>query len=332
MNPTARLAGVWRIVREVDLHAIRESAERDFVLLVLADQREDAELVRRLLGARPGSDEPDAAILTAPADLDVGAFPVRPAAVVCVARGSRPSDALGRTRRLLKTRKVPVVTVVIDAGAAVHDAPSPGRLVLRELDASTTEPLAEAVVGALDPDDRVAVARQLPALRPAVFHVLTDETARANASFAFTTGLAEAVPVLSAPLNIGDVIVLTKNQLVMSYRMALAAGRDGEPRHLVGEILGVVGGGLLFRQIARGLVGLIPIIGLVPKVAVAYGGTWTIGRAMVAWLTEGRTLTSDALKSLRTEGLARGREVARRLMEARKRPKGDAGSEERGAR
>jgi hypothetical protein len=110
-------------------------------------------------------------------------------------------------------------------------------------------------------------------------------------------------------------VVLTKNQLMMSYRLVLAAGMDGEPRKLIGEILSVLGGGLLFRQAARQLVGLIPVAGLVPKVAIAYGGTWAIGRAIVAWSTEGREITSDFVRNMSIEGLERGRAVASRLVE-----------------
>ena len=62
-----------------------------------------------------------------------------------------------------------------------------------------------------------------------MFQSLIQETAQANAKFAFTTGLAETVPILSAPLALGDILVLTKNQVVLGYRIMLAAGRDGEP-------------------------------------------------------------------------------------------------------
>ena len=127
--------------------------------------------------------------------------------------------------------------------------------------------MAAALSETVSEDRRIALAAQLPLLRPAVFTRIIDETARANASFALTTGLAETIPVLSAPLNLGDMVVLTKNQLMMCYRIALAAGRDGEPRALMTEIIGVLGSGVLFRQAARSLVGLIPIVGVMPKVA-----------------------------------------------------------------
>jgi hypothetical protein len=73
---------------------------------------------------------------------------------------------------------------------------------------------------------------------------------------------------------------------------------------------------LLFRQAARQLVGLLPVIGLVPKVAVAYGGTWAIGRAVVLWATGGGAVTRARLRELSREGLARGREVARSFRRA----------------
>jgi hypothetical protein len=60
---------------------------------------------------------------------------------------------------------------------------------------------------------------------------------------------------------------------------------------------------------------LIPVAGLVPKVAIAYGGTWAIGRAVVAWATEGREITSEFVRNTSIEGLERGRAVAARLVE-----------------
>ena len=187
------------------------------------------------------------------------------------------------------------------------------RLTSAGLDDAVAGRVAAALSEIVGGDRRIALAAQLPPLRPAVFSRTIDETARANASFALTTGLAEVIPVLSAPLNLGDMVVLTKNQLMMCYRIALAAGRDGEPRALMTEIIGVLGGGVLFRQAARGLVGLIPIVGVVPKVAIAYAGTHAIGRAMVLWTVDGRQVTSDLVAKYSRESLEKGRALAERL-------------------
>jgi uncharacterized protein (DUF697 family) len=208
------------------------------------------------------------------------------------------------------------VTVAVAGGEPAGKVLTRGdgaRVAVDRLDAEAFDAIASAILRIIPAEKRIALARELPGLRARVFDDLITETAKANAGYAFSTGLAEIVPLLDIPLNIGDVIVLTKNQLMMGYRIALAAGREGRPHDLIGEIVGVLGGGLLFRQIARQLIGLVPVLGIVPKVAVAYGGTWAIGRAVAFWATEGRTLSAARLRQLSREGLARGREMARGL-------------------
>jgi uncharacterized protein (DUF697 family) len=176
-------------------------------------------------------------------------------------------------------------------------------------------PLLLSIVALVDGDMRLALAAALPVFRQVVAEAVVDETAKANATFAVTTGLAETIPVLTAPLNLGDMVVLTKNQLIMGYKIALAGGRDDDPRSMISEILGVIGGGFLFRQMARQLVGLIPVAGLVPKVAIAYAGTYAIGRGLTAWAIGGTEVTADNLTRYTAEGLDRGRVLAQQLID-----------------
>ena len=156
------------------------------------------------------------------------------------------------------------------------------RVAVVALEPSAVPAVAQALLAAVSPGMRLALARHLVPLREPLFAELIEETAKTNAMYALTTSLAEVVPVLDVPLNLADIVVLTKNQLVMSYRIAVASGKKGTPRELVGEVLGVIGAGFLFRQGARQLVGLIPVAGIVPKVAVAYAGTLAIGKVVVA--------------------------------------------------
>jgi uncharacterized protein (DUF697 family) len=316
VSRTLKLANVWRVLRDVNLEAIRASALEPFALLVAADAREDASAVRALLDA--GSAVSPHPWIVAAAAAEMAALPEALLSAIIVSREARLSPALAGVRHAVQRAGTPVVTVVVGAsGASSAPAPEPGeaaRLAAPAIDSVLLRELVRTLVELAGPERRLAVARQLPAARPAVFDAIIEETAQANASYALTTGLAEAVPLLTAPMNLGDMVVLTKNQLVMGYRLALAAGLDGDPRTLVAEILGVLGGGLLFRQVARQLVGLLPVIGLVPKVAVAYGGTVAIGRAVVVWATEGRAASADLLQRFSREGLERGREVARRMV------------------
>jgi uncharacterized protein (DUF697 family) len=325
MATSITLTRLWRIVKELDHEAIRREAGRRAHVLVIGESTAEAdELAIRLAEGQPDPtpyltaiDAPLAALglrhihpggHEAPADA--------PAVVVAITRGGELSADMRTARKQWAERGVPLLTAVVgssEADGTVHADGSLARVSIDRLDDDGFRHVVDGLCRVVEPERRVGLARRFPALRPKVFNSLIEETARANAGYALSTGLAEIVPVLDIPLNIGDIVVLTKNQMMMSYRIALAAGRNGEPRELIGEIVGVIGSGLIFRQAARQLVGLIPAIGLVPKVAVAYGGTWTIGRAVVLWATGDGAVTRARLKELTREGLARGREVAKSL-------------------
>ena len=321
-NPL-KLASLWRIISDIDLEAPRQAARAKFAVSIVSETGDDAETLRRLLtgpGQAPhpwletAAPAPGGAItpeLLAPLS---GA----PLLGLMVTRSQDLSPGLKMAGNRFATASAPVLTVVVGDTSRVAKIIRPGeraRVAVETLDAAAVDAVATALTGIVGEDQQVALAAQLPPLRPVLFARLIDRTARANASFALTTGLAETIPVLTAPLNLGDMVVLTKNQLMMCYRLALMAGRDDEPRAMMGEIIGVLGSGVLFRQVARQLVGLIPVAGLLPKVAIAYAGTYAIGRAMVGWTTEGRQVTVETVSNYTREGLVRGRALAEHLVE-----------------
>jgi uncharacterized protein (DUF697 family) len=309
-----KLANLWKIIRDVDLTLPRDAARTPFAIVLVSETGADAV---RLRGVLSGGEVPHPWLEAAPSTPEsLAATSGSPLAGVLVTRQAALSESMAVAQQRFATAGAPVLVVVVGdraPGAAVARAGERARVMLSALDESAIEPIALALADLAGDDRQLALAAQLPALRPAIVARIIERTARANASFAFTTGLAETVPVLSAPLNLGDIVVLTKNQVMMCYRIALASGRDGEPRALIGEILGVLGGGLLFRQAARELVGLIPFVGILPKVAVAYAGTYAIGRATQAWLTDGRRITAEAIAKYSRESLDKGRAMAERL-------------------
>jgi uncharacterized protein (DUF697 family) len=321
-NPL-KLTNVWRIIRDIDLEAIRRQALAPFEVLVAADEIEDAVRVADLL--HPGEPHPWISTMRAG---DVQPGETVPLVTLLVTRTHQASAALDAARTIVRTRGGAMLTVRVGETGPAASAPHPGdqaRVAVVSLDdPAAGNAIAAALMTLVEGDERLALGRHFAPLRPALFHALIQETAQANASFALTTGLAESVPILTAPLNLGDIVVLTKNQLLLGYRIALGAGRDGEPRAMLAEIVGVLGGGVLFRQIAREMVGLIPVAGIPLKVAVAYSGTWAIGRATAIWVTEGRRVTSDAVQQMSKEAMARGRAVADRLMAERSSGRGDS--------
>lgn len=311
-------ASIWRILKDVDLEGIRQASRRPVGLLLASEDGRDAVAFAEWLTAAPpavhGSTHPWLRCIAAHDGMP--ALDAAPACAVLVSPHPDFPAALAALRSHLVRHQVPVVSVILgDANrlSSVKQAGEWSRAAVVALDDQADAPVAAALVGALDREFQMAAAREFPRLRRTVSAGIIEETAKANAAYAFTTGLAEAVPVLSAPVALGDMVILTKNQLVMSYRILLAHGRDGEPRTLLGEVVGVLGSGFLFRQAARQLVGLIPVLGLLPKVAVAYAGTWAVGKAMTAWASEGRDVTGQALKRYSREGLARGKVVARAM-------------------
>jgi uncharacterized protein (DUF697 family) len=302
-----KLPDVWRVLREVDLDDIRVAAAARFRLVVLADDAADAStIVTRIAGV---PEHPWIETYTS------GATPSEPATVsaALVVTRSAASSAAGE----LIDAGTPTVLGLIGRPGRTETEGTTARVPIADVETGI-DVLAEALVNVAPAGLRLSLARQLPPLRHAVFSAVIEESARANATYALTAGVAEAVPLLDVPLNVADMLILTKNQLLMSYKIALGAGKSGRPRDLITELVGVVGAGFLFRQAARSLVGLVPVIGIVPKVAVAYTGTWAIGRAVEAWATQGRRVDRAALRTFSRQARDRGYALARGLAARRR--------------
>ncbi|MCB0112641.1 MAG: hypothetical protein KDD84_01065, partial [Caldilineaceae bacterium] len=314
-----KLSTLWRIVSQVNVDEIREDVVRPFHLLVVAEDESDASTLAAHLS------DGDAAFIhpwitaATPDAVDVAQAQAHIDFALVLTPSVELTAPMQETYRRLTALRVPVLIVVTGSaaatpGAALSRRGEEKRVLAPEFNAATVrKQIPEAIVALALPSLRLALAHRLPPLRPAAFQQLIQETAQVNATYAFSTGIAEVIPGLGIPLNVSDLIVLTKNQLVMAYKIAVMAGKQGSPQHLLGEIMGVLGGGFLFRQLARELVGLIPVWGIAPKVAVSYAGTWAIGEAVVLWAVEGRKITPDLLRQFFDDALARGQAVAQRL-------------------
>ncbi|NJM05555.1 hypothetical protein HC891_04100, partial [Candidatus Gracilibacteria bacterium] len=157
-------------------------------------------------------------------------------------------------------------------------------------------------------------ARRLPGLRPALAIHLLKSTSFANASYSAASALPQQIPILALPFVAADIFVLTKNQAIMVYKLALAHGAPPEFQARMIEITPVIGGAFIWRQVARSLVSLIPIWGVVPKVAIAYAGTYTTGFAAWQWYANGDKISRQNLAEVSQKALSQGREIADRLV------------------
>lgn len=169
-------------------------------------------------------------------------------------------------------------------------------------------------VMALLPERHLALGRQFPLFRLPIARQLINETCFSNAAYALSTGIAEVVPVLDLPLNVTDMIVLTKAQAFLAYKLGLTLGYSTRWQDYVAEFGGVVGSGFIWRQVARQLVGLVPVWGIIPKVAVSYSGTYVVGHAILQWYLTGRHITRQQMRDLYLQAFNRGKEIAQSLL------------------
>jgi uncharacterized protein (DUF697 family) len=171
------------------------------------------------------------------------------------------------------------------------------------------------------PDRHLALGRHFPLFRVPIAHRMINETSFSNAAYAFSTGLAGIVPVLDIPLNVTDMVVLTKNQAFLAFKLGLTLGLSTRWQDYVAEFGSVLGGGFLWRQIARSLVGLIPAWGIIPKAGIAYSGTYVVGHVVLNWYLTGRHVTPEQMRKLYSQAFARGKHLARDLAEKMPRPR-----------
>lgn len=320
---------IWKTIREMDVLAIRREAERDVSVACVGDRDAVAHIGALLLDGPDRYPSPFAALgpvpldqvharerLIAGADLLVVALHTDGALSPAELAGLEQLEPLSPPRRML----VLIGDPAAPARSVLRRVDEGKALVLRPRAADAADRLAAAVLEALPADRRLAAVRRLPGLRPVFARLLTQEVSLSNGAFVLASGVPSLMPVLGVPIAAADTVVLTKNQALMVYRLALAFGAPPEFQHRMLEITPVIGAAVVWRQVAGGLVGLIPGYGILPKTAVAFAGTWITGRAAELYYTSGLVAKED-LRRFSDEATARAKamagEMTRRAREAR---------------
>jgi hypothetical protein len=143
----------------------------------------------------------------------------------------------------------------------------------------------EEIVKARD-DLGLALARKFYPFRKPVVDRIVTSVARENAIFAVASALPNVVPsVLELPWAIGefasDTAFITMNQVRMAFLVAAASDKPVGYDKQLAELISIAAGAFGWRALARELVGLIPLGGgLIPKGAIAYAGTYVLGKGL----------------------------------------------------
>lgn len=117
-------------------------------------------------------------------------------------------------------------------------------------------------------DKTLALAANFPFCRRAVTDALVARRALENAA----VGAVSLIPGSDYP-------IMCASQCALALDIAAAYGREVDLERLA-ELVGVMGGGVAYRSLARALVGLVPGLGAILKACVGYGGTVATARAI----------------------------------------------------
>jgi uncharacterized protein (DUF697 family) len=280
------IAQFWRLTRELDVRGLREAFERAVSLRVLGSDLATARRVAQLIDPEPAAESIGVGQL--------GEDGTGRADVYVIAIGGPIDGSARRAVADLGTRGTPIVLVQLDGAPDVLVVGVPEeRIVTLEPgwdDATARDRLLAALVHAA-PEAMLPLGRNHVLVREAVAHHLVLDTARVNAQFAALSSLPANIPLLGGLVgDMADVLVLTKNQVLLVLKLAGLYGRDlALGRQLLLEILPIVGGAFFWRTTARMLVGLLPsLLGLVPKTLVAYAGTYVVGELARYYYRYGR--------------------------------------------
>lgn len=289
----------WRLTRELDVNGVRQAFEQPVEISVLGSDLLIAERVARLIEPDPEAGEVSAGVLGRRARERADAY-------IAAISGPLDPDARRELSELSVGDQPLLVVQCDDAGGMLVLGVRQERIITlgpSDADDEVRDRLFRALVGAA-PEVMLAAGRRHPLLRECVAEYMIRDTSRVNAQFAALSSLPSAVPILGGLVgDVADVLVLTKNQVLLLFKLAGLYGRDLEiGRELVFEVLPVVGGAFFWRSTARLLVGLLPaMLGLLPRTFVAYTGTYVVGQSARYYFRFGRRPPPELVRDLRAE-------------------------------
>lgn len=285
---------IWKAMRQLSPGKVTRDAERHFVLAVLGlGDEEVAEIRRFLLGRSPSAED--------------------------VKRAERVLRTFVQPLDDVERREVAEADIVL-AGKGAEEGVESRSAELIVFDADDQGASLEAILNSKKGSAlRYSLARHLPRFRPEVAHRIVRQVSLENAGFVIATALGNVMPTLFQPIvgaaeAAGDIVFLTANQVRMLFMIGACYG---EKVGFVAQWKGVssiVGAAFTWRALARNLVSKIPLGGgLVPKGAIAYAGTTSIGEGLIFFYTTGRTMSREEAAKVFRSAYAGAEEKLRSL-------------------
>lgn len=274
------------VVKDIDFEEVRNNAEQVPSILVLAS---DTELVQEAANLLFGEDDRNGVVARAWMDAEQGFDPARYDVVIVYDPNS--TGLFDTVRMATANRRDTANIFFLSANLTVGANP------VQDVRFEILEML---------PEMAPAFGRFHPLWRKAAVNAIVDQTSRANAQFALISNIPAIIPVLGGLISASaDLLVLTKNQVMMCYKIAAAHGEDLENQFaIVRELTPVVGAGFLWRTAAREAASFVPFAaGTIPKVVIAFAGTLTMGKAADFYYQYGSKPSRQQLDRIRIQAL-----------------------------
>lgn len=176
-------------------------------------------------------------------------------------------------------------------------------------------------------DISLSLARHIPAFREHKADQVIRECCMVNAQFVVINSLPAiipfAIPLLPVSM-VGDIVTLTKNQMMMTLKLGVIYGFEADWRSRGMEMLPIFGNAFGWKSIAREVLDLMPAgIGIVPRGAIAYAGTAAIGKVMRAYYSKGVPVSLTAINRQYRDQIDEATRIVKqmlpRFLESRKR-------------
>ena len=169
------------------------------------------------------------------------------------------------------------VIVVAESSLDIPETPLPAKLeqfaaaVVASEEVPLLERFANALLDATEKD--VSCAANFAFCREVATARLVSKVAARNALMS----IAEFIP--------GAGMLLTMNQVNLGFDIAATYGH-GLTIGRIPEVITIIAAGIIYRDAARLITRFVPVLGILVRAGVAYGGTLLTGRMMASHFTE----------------------------------------------
>ena len=328
------VSGIWKALKQLNPANVRAESLRRIRVGVVGELGLLGEVASRLLGDKPEAYDragesflliatPSARVTHETRDAHAPCHSERseesafPAEILRCAQNDRNSAGLDPAALQL----LPRCDVVLFSSE--YRETLPGVATQRIFELNSADDLPSVIRGVLSEPDlayaHLPLARAIPGFRYDVALRIIQNVSIENAIFVASTSLGNVIPNPLQPLasvaeGLGDLVVLTGNQLRMLFAIGAAYGLPVGYRNQAAEVGSIVAAAFGWRSIAREMVGKIPLGGgVVPKAAIAFAGTWAIGDGIVYFYTTGRKLTRKEIRERFEAAYEKGKEVAEQI-------------------